>query len=186
MVGVQGSGFRVQGSSDRVQGSGFRVQGSGCRVQSSGFIHGSGFMVLGSWFMVCSSWFRVQGSGFRVQGSGFRASSSGFRVQGSEFTVQNLKTEQGFGAGYLHPPRLQPPPSRIPLRSHPHSGPPLHRSLHWTARFLPERLVFYCRTTSASTVPCTSRGMSSLRIVLATVPRASHSDYACEHFPFGE
>jgi len=41
-----------------------------------------------------------------------------------------------------------------------------------------ERLVFYCRTTSASTAPCTPRRYAALRIVLVTVPRVSRS---CEH-----
>ena len=42
-----------------------------------------------------------------------------------------------------------------------------------------ERLVFYFRTTSASTAPCTSRrmccGCAALRMVLVTVPRVSRS-----------
>jgi len=37
-----------------------------------------------------------------------------------------------------------------------------------------DRLVLYCRTTSASTAPCTSRRMC-LRLVLVTVPRVSRS-----------
>ena len=49
-------------------------------------------------------------------------------------------------------------------------------------------LVFNCRTTSASTAPCTSRGLcclthcAALRIVIITVPHVSRS---CEHFPDG-
>ena len=42
-----------------------------------------------------------------------------------------------------------------------------------------ERLIFYCRTTSARTTP---EGCAALRIVLVNVPRVSRS---CEHFPDG-
>jgi len=46
-----------------------------------------------------------------------------------------------------------------------------------------ERLVCYCRTTSASTAPYTSRRMCCpTHCVLVTVPRASR---ACQHFPDG-
>ena len=44
-----------------------------------------------------------------------------------------------------------------------------------------ERLVFYCRKTSASTAPH-PEGCAALRIVLVTVPRVSLS---CEHFQDG-
>ena len=50
-----------------------------------------------------------------------------------------------------------------------------------TPRRCAERLVFYCRTTSASTTPCTSRRMCC-PTHCATVPRVSRS---CEHFPDG-
>ena len=42
-----------------------------------------------------------------------------------------------------------------------------------------QKLVFYCRTTSASAAPCTNK-RTTLRVVLATVTRASR---CCEHFP---
>ena len=47
---------------------------------------------------------------------------------------------------------------------------------------LKEILLFYCRTTSASTALAHLEGCAALRIVLVTVPRVSRS---CEHFPDG-
>ena len=69
------------------------------------------------------------------------------------------------------------------------AAPPPPVSLSLENEIEREGLVFYCRTTSASTAPCTSRKMcchperyAALRIVLVTVPRVSRS---CEHFPDG-
>ena len=61
----------------------------------------------------------------------------------------------------------------------------LRRARLWSgrARFEMERLVLYCRTTSASTAPRTPRRTCCpYAYVLITVLRVSHS---CEHFPDG-
>ena len=60
-------------------------------------------------------------------------------------------------------------------------GPPCRR-LPVPSRAAPERLVFYCRTTSASTAPCTSRRMCCPTYCASCCARVSRS---CEHFPDG-
>ena len=86
----------------------------------------------------------------------------------------------------LHPTPYTLHPTPCTLHHTPYTlYPTLHSRLLHSRRsksLLRQRLVFYCRTTSASTAPCTSRRMCCPTHCASYSARVSRS---CEHFPDG-